>query len=83
MSHNSFIYLDPEERLMHLNQLSDCLLLFKRTMGSIETLQKEDVDLIYSIFLFLIDSFISGSLTNRSTKDDSRNQPLPRRNRIE
>jgi len=35
--------LDPEERLMHLNQLADCLLLFKRTMGSIEALQKEDV----------------------------------------
>ena len=28
---------------MHLHQLADCLLLFKRTMGSIEALQKEDV----------------------------------------
>ena len=30
---------------MHLHQLADCLLLFKRTMGSIETLQKEDAAL--------------------------------------
>ncbi|UJR30360.1 hypothetical protein I4U23_017895 [Adineta vaga] len=36
---------NPEERLMHLNQLADCLLLFKRTMGSIESLQKEDATL--------------------------------------
>jgi hypothetical protein len=36
---------------MHLNQLADCLLLFKRTMGSIETLQKEDViSGIFSVF---------------------------------
>ncbi len=42
---------DQEERLMHLNQLSDCLLLFKRTMGSIETLQQEDVNQFY-LFIF-------------------------------
>ncbi|CAF1349925.1 unnamed protein product, partial [Adineta steineri] len=36
---------NQEERLMHLNQLADCLLLFKRTMGSIEALQKEDAAL--------------------------------------
>jgi hypothetical protein len=42
------IKIDQEERLMHLNQLADCLLLFKRTMGSIETLQKEDVNLFLS-----------------------------------
>ncbi|CAF2473129.1 unnamed protein product [Rotaria sp. Silwood2] len=36
---------NQEERLMHLNQLADCLLLFKRTMGSIEVLQKEDAAL--------------------------------------
>ncbi|CAF1214373.1 unnamed protein product [Rotaria sp. Silwood1] len=36
---------NQEERLMHLNQLADCLLLFKRTMGSIEILQKEDAAL--------------------------------------
>ena len=30
---------------MHLHQLADCLLLFKRTMGSIEALQKEDAAL--------------------------------------
>lgn len=30
---------------MHLHQLADCLLLFKRTMGSIEALQKEDASL--------------------------------------
>ena len=36
---------DQEERLMHLHQLADCLLLFKRTMGSIEALQKEDAAL--------------------------------------
>lgn len=40
---SSFVFQDQEERLMHLHQLADCLLLFKRTMGSIETLQKEDV----------------------------------------
>lgn len=34
---------------MHLNQLADCLLLFKRTMGSIEALQKEDVILFRRI----------------------------------
>jgi len=36
---------NQEERLMHLHQLADCLLLFKRTMGSIEALQKEDAAL--------------------------------------
>ena len=35
---------------MHLNQLADCLLLFKRTMGSIEALQKEDVNLFFLDF---------------------------------
>jgi hypothetical protein len=64
------IKIDQEERLMHLNQLADCLLLFKRTMGSIEALQQEDVNLLYFIILFFFQYFFSGSIANGNTKDE-------------
>ena len=61
------IKIDQEERLMHLNQLADCLLLFKRTMGSIEALQKEDVDLFYFIILIRI-LFLQAALRMETQK---------------
>jgi hypothetical protein len=56
---------------MHLNQLADCLLLFKRTMGSIEALQKEDVNLFYFIIVFFYsNTLFLGSITNGNTKNE-------------
>ena len=79
--------LDHEERLMHLHQLADCLLLFKRTMGSIEALKEEDVNLLYFIRIFVIDFslfyfLLSGGITNGRTKDEQWNQYVSRRNII-
>jgi hypothetical protein len=55
---------------MHLNQLADCLLLFKRTMGSIETLQKEDVNflLIYFFHLKVFFVFLQAALRMEAQK---------------
>ena len=53
---------------MHLHQLADCLLLFKRTMGSIETLQKEDVNLSAYVVTRSCESFFQAALRAEAQK---------------